>query len=96
MSAAARVIIFPSTGGSEASFTQASFRLSSARLSAPITVRHLSWYGCYSYPDWMMAGVKATYWAVIGADNRAVNSPNEALVRWLLQIDGSGGYFKFL
>ena len=43
----------------------------------------------------MMAGVKATYWAVIGADNRAVNSPNEALVRWLLQIDGSGGYFKF-
>ena len=34
--------------------------------------------GCYSYPDWMMAGVKATYWAVIGADKRADNNPNWA------------------
>ena len=34
---------------------------------------------CYSYSDWMMAGVKAKYWAVIGADKRADNSPNWGL-----------------
>ena len=32
-----------------------------------------------SYPDWMMAGVNATYWAVIGADKSDFNSPKRAL-----------------
>ena len=31
----------------------------------------------------MMAGVKATYWAVIGADKRADNSPNWTVVLML-------------
>ena len=44
----------------------------------------------------MMAGVEATYWAVIGADKRADNSPNWTFVLMLCGFIDCGAVGVFV